>query len=74
MITPRLQYIVYQGLADYRDQYVVKVFEEGSIKGRVVAAHRKIESVRMAIPTTHGKTDHRQEAPIVEVWIDKSLL
>lgn len=73
MITPRLQYIVYQGLADYSDQYVVKVFEEGSIRGRVVAAHRKIESVRLAIPTSHVKANHRQESPIVEVWIDKSV-
>lgn len=74
MIDTRLQYVIFQGLADYADRFVVKVFEEGSVKGRVVAAHKNIEAVRLAIPTTHAKANHVQEAPIVEVWVDKSVL
>lgn len=38
-----------------------------------VAAHKNIEAVRLAIPTTHVIAPHQQPGGIVEVWIDRRV-
>jgi hypothetical protein len=64
------QYIV--SLED--GQYIARLYVgQNSVRGVVVAAHRKIEAVRLAIPTTHIKAPYPQERPMVEVWIDKAV-
>lgn len=41
--------------------------------GSHVAAHKNIEAVRVAIPTSHYKAPYARVAPIIEVWVHNSV-
>lgn len=69
-----VQYLVYFDHPSAPRQYSVRRFSnENDAVGRQVAAHAKIEAVRLVIPTTHERAKVTTEAPIVEVWIEKSI-
>lgn len=54
-------------------KHTVRRFQEGQVVGRVIAQHSNLGSVRVAIPSSHVKAKAPVEAPIVEVWIDRSI-
>lgn len=69
----RPQFVVYFDHPLAPGMYSVRRIEEGKAAGVHVAAHKNIDAVRVAIPTTHKKANVPVEAPIVEVWIDRSI-
>ncbi len=71
MTDPLRQFIISKN-AD--GAFECRVRTETDAIGRVVAKHwRNIDAVRVAIPSTHVRAPHRQDPPIVEVWIDKKV-
>lgn len=67
-----IQYIITFDVAPFPKQYVVSAGKAGAF-GRFVAAHKNIDAVRVAIPSTHVKANFAQPAPIIEVWVDKRI-
>lgn len=68
------KYIVYFDHPYARGIHSVRYFAVPTdVRGAHVAAHEKIEAVRLAIPTTHYKAPYRQDAPVIEVWVHNSI-
>ncbi len=69
----RPQYLVYLN-HPATPGYSVRRIEEFKPGGYQVAAHpRNIDAVRVAIPADCKRANVPVEAPIVEVWIDRSI-
>lgn len=77
MTTPRelfVQYLVYLDHPSAPGLYSVRRFsDENDPVGRQLAAHKRIEAVRLVIPKTHEPAKVTTVAPIIEVWIEKSI-
>lgn len=70
-----IQYVITFGALDNNPREKLHIVRAGRASeiGRVVAAHINIGAVRLVIPSTHVKANFAQEAPIVEVWVDKRV-
>lgn len=69
MTEPLRQFVVFKE----GDDYVLKVFVGESPVGRIVAAHKRLDAVRVAIPLSHQKANVPVDGTTIEVWIDKRV-
>lgn len=67
------QYIIVRDHPSAPGLFSLRRINAARPSGFHVAAHKNIEAIRVAIPTTHKKASAPVEAPIVEVWIDRSI-
>lgn len=67
------QYIIVRDYPGAVGMFSLRRISKARPIGSHVAAHAKIEAVRVAIPPTHVRANVPVDGAIVEVWIDKRI-